>query len=174
MWAWADIDHRSGDIRRSGSGYRPLPLIAAKTPESVRDLGREPFRMSSANPTRVNETRVAPHSLCAGLMLDLGRTSLSNLAGKTRVAGSWDAAAACSALANAEEVSADTNEMATEYGRPKFPVNVSHSLGGHHVNASHLRCAQARSMPEAALGSRRGRRSAEALTATSTARRSGT
>jgi len=45
-----------------------------------------------------------------------------------RSAGSWDAAAACSALGNAERVSADTNEMSAEYASPKSGVNVSHLM----------------------------------------------
>jgi len=40
--------------------------------------------------------------------------------------GSWDAAAACSALAMRRGV-ADTDEMPAEYVKPKFGVNVSHS-----------------------------------------------
>src|SRR5882672_6173323 len=71
-------------------------------------------------------------------MSDLGRTSRSTFGwGIARSVGSWDAAAACSALGNAEGVSVDTNEIPAEYGSPKAGVNVSHSPVGHHVNAKH-------------------------------------
>jgi hypothetical protein len=49
MRAWADIDGRSfGSIRCSGGGRQFSLPVAWKNPESVRDLGREPFGMSWA------------------------------------------------------------------------------------------------------------------------------
>jgi hypothetical protein len=44
----------------------------------------------------------------------------------------------------------DTGKIVAEYACLKSCVNVSHLLPGHHVIARTLRCAEARSMPEAA------------------------
>ena len=72
---------------------------------------------------------------CAGLMLDLGRTSHSNLAGENACVGSWDVTTACSALGNAEGVSY-RHQRDAGYARRKVGVNVSRSSGDHHVSAN--------------------------------------
>ena len=144
-----------------------------KIPESIRDLGRESFRMWCANAGQCDARCVALAVCC--LMSDLGRTSRSTLAGrKTREARSWDATAACSALGNAERVSSDTNEISAEYGSPKSGVNVSHLLAGHHLNANHALRAGAVNARSRVTKAARSALCAEALTATSTAPRSST
>jgi len=70
-----------------------------------------------------------------------------------------DAAVARSALGNAKDgVEDDTNDIRRV--RPqKEHVKLNHQIPGHHV-AANARCAQARSMAEAAENRHRGRRAA--------------
>jgi len=91
---------------------------------------------------------------CVTIACGLNVGDVSNVRRYARAQGDVTLTAR-SALGNAEQVSADTNEISAEYARRKFGVNVSHSTRqpfkvGHHGKCETTRGAQSRSMPEAA------------------------
>jgi hypothetical protein len=90
------------------------------------------------------------------------------------VEGSWDAAAACSALGNAEGGVYRHQRDIRRIRPAKVRVNVSHSLIGHHVNANQALRALAVNARSRVVYTARSAPCAEALTVTSTAPRSST
>lgn len=168
----ADIDHRhQRGVGVDGDRQSPVAIVEARGPEPIRDLSRGPVqdRVRVNNAGRYDAR--CRSTIAADLTLDRG----SNIG-----AACWFVRM-CAAIGilrrrrsvlrigQCEGVSwPDTNETLAGYARPHSSSNSTTPRPSR--KCQRPRCAEARSMPEAAHASGpRSARSAEALTAPSTA-----
>jgi hypothetical protein len=166
----------------TGNNAAPILMAGAiagrhrrgESPERVRDLGRGPDQ----DRVRVTNAGHSARVVAARLLLIRRWTWVEHRSGLLVCENERcdrdprDAAAARSALGNAEVVSRTTPTISAEYaGRNAASNSTIRSLAITQLPTP--RCAQARSMPEAAENPpSRSARSAEALTAPSTAPKS--